>query len=376
MVGKTERTLYRNIIQPMQDLMGMNDVRVNHGTGEGTILGRPIHLAGASDIRAEGKIRGLTLAGIYGDEVTLYGEEFFRMLMTRLSIEGAKAFFTTNPDGPQHWLKKFYLDREHELDMSSFHFGLHDNPWLPPSYVANLELEYTGLWRKRYIDGLWVAAEGAIYPNWDETRYCYGDEADVMSAQPVDANKVWLVTQPWHATDYGDSVPFVTLAFGIHERKIGVLAEYRHDPKGGLHQVAPSQQAERVVGWTRRLRLEPEWWYVDPSAAGFQSELRALGVDGVRDADNDVREGIRTVSSLMARDLLRVHRSCVGLREEFPGYVWDSAAQARGEDAPIKVDDHSLDTLRYGLMSNDFAWKYLTEPDPNVTHLAGTGLGR
>ena len=49
------------------------------------------------------------------------------------------------------------------LDLAQFHFRLEDNWNLDPDYVANLKKEYTGLWYKRFILGLWVQAEGAIY---------------------------------------------------------------------------------------------------------------------------------------------------------------------------------------------------------------------
>ena len=32
------------------------------------------------------------------------------------------------------------------------------------------------------------------------------------------------------------------------------------------------------------------------------------------------------------------------------GYSWDPKAQARGEDKPIKRDDHAVDAERYGVM--------------------------
>ena len=111
MVGKTERTLRRNILQPMQDFLGQR-LKVNAGNGEATIWGRRIHLVGANDERAEGKIRGGTYLAAYVDEATLIPESFWQMLMSRLSMKGSKVFATTNPDGPYHWLKD-QLHRPH-----------------------------------------------------------------------------------------------------------------------------------------------------------------------------------------------------------------------------------------------------------------------
>lgn len=97
------------------------------------ILGRVVHLIGASDARSEGRLRGLTASVAYADEITLLPEPFFVQLLARLSVPGAILLGTTNPDGPRHWLKAQYLDRQHELDLRSWHFQLADNPALSPS---------------------------------------------------------------------------------------------------------------------------------------------------------------------------------------------------------------------------------------------------
>jgi len=79
------------------------------GQGEATLYGRRIYVAGANDERSEGRIRGMTLAGVYGDELTLWPESFFKQCLARMSVEDAKLFGTTNPDSPYHWLKTEYL---------------------------------------------------------------------------------------------------------------------------------------------------------------------------------------------------------------------------------------------------------------------------
>src|SRR5690606_17299071 len=135
------------------------------------------------------KIQGLTLVGAMGDELSLTPESFFTMILSRLSVRGAKLFGTTNPDAPAHWLKRKFLARAGELDLATWHFTLEDNPALDPAYVAALKREYTGLWYKRYIQGLWVQAEGAIYDMFDPDRH-------VVSTLPT-------LVQHWVGVDYG-----------------------------------------------------------------------------------------------------------------------------------------------------------------------------
>src|SRR5690606_11422049 len=90
MVGKTERTLKRNILDELERIVGARNYRYVGGSGEAFILGRRVLLVGANAERAEGKIRGMTLAGAYGDELTLWPEGFFRMLLSRPSLRSAR----------------------------------------------------------------------------------------------------------------------------------------------------------------------------------------------------------------------------------------------------------------------------------------------
>ncbi|WP_207944913.1 hypothetical protein [Actinomadura rubrisoli] len=96
MIGKTERTLKRNIIDPITAMVGKQRCRYRAGVGEVELFGRTIYLAGANDERAAEKLKGLTLAGAYCDEVTTYPQSVFAMLLTRLSVEGAAWFGTAS----------------------------------------------------------------------------------------------------------------------------------------------------------------------------------------------------------------------------------------------------------------------------------------
>lgn len=348
--GRSLQTIERNIVEPLQDpaLFGAaaDEVRHTRGATTASILGRTVHLIGASDARAEGRLRGLTASLAYVDEVTLLPEAFFVQLLARLSVPGARLLGTTNPDSPRHWLKVGYLDRQHELDLASWHFKLADNPSLSPAYVASLAAEYVGLWRRRMIDGAWVVAEGAVYDTWDEQQF-------VVDTLPP-------ILRYWCAADYGTTNPFAALVLGLGaDDRLYVVSEWRHDSKAAHRQMTDAQYSEAVRAWLRRLDIEPEWTFIDPSAASFVTQLWADGHPGVTRADNDVRAGIRSVSSALAAGLLYVHRSCAGLLDELPGYSWDPAASAKGEDRPIKTADHSVDALRYAVHSTAHEWRHL-----------------
>ncbi|MFD9069501.1 PBSX family phage terminase large subunit [Streptomyces lasiicapitis] len=348
--GRSLQTIERNIIEPLQDpaLFGdvADEVRHTRGATTAVVLGRVVHLIGASDARAEGRLRGLTAALAYVDEVTLLPEPFFVQLLARLSVPGARLLGTTNPDSPRHWLRTDYLDRMSELDLTAWHFRLADNPSLSPAYVTSLTAEYTGLWRRRMIDGAWVVAEGAIYDMYDEARHV----VDVLPA----------MTRHWVGVDYGTSNPFAAVLLGLgDDGRLYVVAEWRHEARRVRRQMTDAQYSVALRAWLAEHGVAPEWTFVDPSAASFVTQLWADGHPGVAKAHNAVIDGIRSTATALDSGLLRIHSSCVGLLDELPGYVWSDEAAERGEDKPVKRDDHSVDALRYAVHSTANEWRHL-----------------
>jgi PBSX family phage terminase large subunit len=370
MVGKTERTLKRNIIDPIVEMVGARRCRYKAGVGEVELFGRTVYLAGANDERAAEKLKGLTLAGAYCDEVTTYPASVFAMLLTRLSVKGAAWFGTTNPAGSNHWLMRDYLSRaslhltrdgtilrseaDDRLNLHRFSFKLEDNPTLDPEYVAQVKAENVGLFYRRNVLGEWVLAEGAVYSMWDEARHL------VDELPPITR---WLAC----GLDYGTTNPFHAGVLGLGvDGRLYLTREWRWDSRREHRQLTDVEYSERLREWlstvpipTTDLRgVDPEYVIVDPSAASFRVQLYRDGIRA-RLGDNAVLDGIRTVSSLLALDALRVHTSCTELAREMPGYSWDDKASERGEDAPLKVDDHGPDMLRYAVHTTRSIWRGL-----------------
>ena len=340
MIGKTHRTLKRNILDILQDIVGEKNYRYNRGLGEVYICGRKIYIAGANDARAEDKIRGMTLAGAYGDEVTIWPEGFFRMLLSRLSIKGAKLFVTTNPEGPYHWLKQDYLNRQDELSLNDFHFTLKDNLSLDTEYIKQLKREYTGVWYDRYILGKWTLAEGLIYD-------MYNPDIHLVNELPK-------MQQYWVGIDYGTSnaTAFVLLGLGF-DNKMYVIKEYKFSGGDMQNSKTDADYSNDFQEWIGDIK--PKWIYVDPSAKSFRLQLwrdrnKKSVLGKVAKANNDVLDGIRSVSSLLSSGKLYIHQSCEELRKELTLYSWDEKAQEKGKDKPLEVHDHLCDALRYAVM--------------------------
>lgn len=378
MAGKTERTLKRNIIDPLVEMLGAARCRHVAGSGELWLLGRRIYLAGANDERAQEKIRGLTLAGAYCDEVSTMPQSFWSMLLSRLSIDGAQLFGTSNPDSPAHWLMRDYLSRastwldhrgnvvradgDDRLDLARFSFRLADNPHLSAAYVDSLSKEFVGLWRKRFIEGLWVAAEGAVYDMWDESRHVTDDIPPITQ---------WLCA----SVDYGTTNPFHAILLGIgaeQDQRTGArretlygVSEWRWDSRQKHRQLTDVEYSVKLRQWLQSVRFpgthlhgpSPQWLIIDPSAASFKLQAFQDGWN-VQDGDNSVLDGIRLVSSLLAAGRLKFSRSgCPALIDEFPAYSWDDKAAKLGEDKVVKVNDHGLDAARYGLKTTHGLWQ-------------------
>jgi PBSX family phage terminase large subunit len=380
--GRTRDTVRRNVIDPLVEMLGPSRARWRAGVGELDLCGRTVYVVGLNDEAAADKIRGMTLAGAYVDEITVIPQSSFRMILSRLSVDGARLFGTTNPDGPRHWLKVDYLDRANltvhgngnvtrhtgtdRLDLARFCFRLTDNPHLPTTYIDALRLEYTGLWRRRFIDGDWTLAEGVIYDAFDPDTHV------------IPPTTLPPITRYWVGIDHGTRNPFSAVLLGLArfpdgQNRLIAVDEWRHDSRTAHNQITNPGYSLRVRTWLAGHDVTPEWTFVDPAAADFRIQLWQDGLPGVTTAINDVVPGIRTVAALLAADRLRITTRCKGLLDELPAYTWDPKAAARGEDAPVKVDDHSVDALRYAAHSSAWTWRHdidlttITPPDPPTT---------
>lgn len=339
MFGKTERTLYRNVISQLEPIAQRS------GDGEYEIFGKKVHVCGANDERAYKKIAGTTYGGVYGDEWSLAPKSFTDMLFTRLSVKGAKGFFTTNPESPHHFIKKDYIDRAGKIDLSYFHFKLDDNTFLDPAYVSHVKALYSGLFYKRYILGMWVSAEGAIYDMFDEERH-------VMPHKEIDHSNI---IRYYIGTDYGTSNATSFLLLGQHKNgEFYASREYYHSGRESQSKT-DSQYVEAHRDWIGKLYYNGH--YIDPSAKSFIIALKDAGFERIYKANNDVLNGIRNVASLLSNDLLFFSDRCEKTIESISNYSWDPKAQKKGEDKPLKEEDHPADALRYPIHSTHHKWK-------------------
>ncbi|MGW2724813.1 PBSX family phage terminase large subunit [Streptomyces sp. NPDC001492] len=351
-VAKTTNTAASNVFIPLQDpnLFGplAQHVHYTRGAPTATILGRSVRVIGANDIRAEERLRGMTCAGALVDEATLVPQEFWTQLLGRMSVPGAKLFASTNPGSPAHWLKRDFIDRRDELGIRYWHYTLDDNPSLAPEYVAAIRAEFVGLWFRRFVLGEWIAAEGAVFDMWDDERH-------ITDTLPEIAK--WIGV----GVDYGQTNPFHATLMGLgRDRRLYIASEWRYDGRQQRRQLTDLEYSERLRHWLADVpgigAVRPQFVTVDPSAASFSAQLRRDRLTPTP-ANNAVLDGIRTMSSLLSAGKLLVHSSCKGLINEMPGYAWDDKAAEKGEDKPIKVADHGIDSTRYVTYTTRALWQ-------------------
>lgn len=348
-IGVNRATVQRNVLNQLYFILGWPPP--SSKTTETRLYGRNIYFIGAHDESAVRGIQGSTLAIAYVDEITCIPAPFWRMLIGRLSVPGARLFGTCNPDGPSHWFKKEFLDRK-DLNLVSWNFGLDDNPILDEAYKANLKKEYSGMWYKRYILGEWAVSHGLIYDGYDNDNLY----------QNSFASPAYYVA----GIDYGTSNATAAILAAISPYQwpqIRIEQEYYYDSaKKGRSKTDAElvDDLKQFIGYKSVRAI-----YVDPAAASLKIALRNQDLP-VIDAKNDVLAGIKITAKFISQKNLVIHRSCINLIECIQSYSWDPKAADRGEDAPLKKRDHVMDALRYAIYSA-FPSGQFSHPDENLT---------
>lgn len=348
MTGYTKDTLKRNVLDDIRHTVG-NDAYSDPGyrnTGLIRIYDREIQCIGLKDEGSERYLRGGTYAGCYSDELTLMPQSSHNMLMTRLSVNGARFYGTTNPDSPYHWLYVEYITNQAMLDsglVQVYHFDLDDNLNLSDEYKDSLRTMYSGLFYRRMILGQWVMAEGAIYDMFDEARH-------VVSINDIpDHYDEYIMGE-----DYGAGNPTVFILIGVTTRPDGskdfwVLREWYHDPRKSGAKTAAQYKAA-LIEFMGDIQVKAH--YPDPAALDFINEMKSgscgRSIMNVRHARNEVLPGINTIATHLSQDRMHyVRETCPETLKEKVAYTWDEKAQKCGEDKPMKVNDHCMDAERY-----------------------------
>lgn len=314
---------------------------INTPTGEKIIL-----ISGGGKAGDEKLIKGNTYGTAYITEANECSKTFVTEVFDRtLASPDRKIFHDLNPKAEGHWYYKEILDwhakqqtEDERYGYNYGHFTIADNMSVSDEQLKAVLKTYDkkSIWYARDILGLRKAAEGLIYDSFS------GDNLYDDTERPVDL--VWASTR-YIAVDYGTTNPCVFLDIYDHPNgTIYVDREYRWDSKAEHRQKTDSEYGEDFM---RFIGDNDCAVFVDPSAASFIAELQSRGVF-VTDADNNVADGIRKTANLIHRRKIKINKNnCPGLISELGLYIWDDKAALRGEEKPVKENDHAPDALRY-----------------------------
>jgi PBSX family phage terminase large subunit len=339
--GKTIESFRRNVLKDLKKVILQEGYTVQEKRKENLIIisndktENHYYIFGGKDEGSQDLVQGVTAAGAFFDEVALMPESFVNQAIARCSIEGAKLWFNCNPGSPFHWFKLGWIDKAKEKKMYHLHFTMDDNLSLSEKVKERYRRSFFGVFFQRFILGLWVMAEGIIYDMFSEEKNC-------IEEKDLPRNFDYYVV----SMDYGTVNPFAAGLAGIKGDTIYIIKEYYFDSKKAGRQKTDSEYSKDIQEFTKETPCK--YKIVDPSAASFILQMRKDGIPGIMPANNAVLDGIRSVSSALAKGKIKiVKKNCPNLIKEFSSYVWDEKAQQHGEDKPIKQFDHCCDFLRY-----------------------------
>lgn len=331
--GKTVGSLRRNITGNLTDWLGQL-FRIREYRSENKLVvtdsaGREntYYLFGGRDESSCKLIQGITLAGILLDEAALMPQSFAQQACARCSEPGSKLWFNCNPEGPEHWLYKEWIQKAKEKNLLHLHFTMEDNPALSAKIRQRYENLYSGVFYRRFILGQWCMAEGLVY-DFDPALHV---------SEPAGTGGRYYIS-----VDYGTRNPFSAGLWQVTGGKAYRIREFYHSGRetgrmltdedycDALEALAGDRPVEQVV--------------VDPSAASLIAAIRRRGRFSVRKAKNEVLPGIRLVATLLKAGILQISPSCRDTIREFRLYRWEDKCE---KDSVVKENDHAMDDIRY-----------------------------
>ena len=335
--GKTVQSAERNIITPLQSIVDITYYfRLSYIRSQHMLMveckdkRNYFYIFGGRDESSAALIQGLTLSGILLDEVALMPQSFVEQAVARtLSVPKAKLWFNCNPENPNHYFYKEWILKANEKKALHLHFLMNDNPILTSEAIAKAESLYSGVFYDRFIKGLWVMAEGLIYP----------EQAQGEGIVPtIDRDYIAYYV----SVDYGTLNPFSAGLWGKCDGVWYRIKEYYYNgrEKGkSLTDEEYYKQLDEFIG-DRRINSV----IIDPSAASFIETIRRHGKFSVTKAKNDVVDGIRRTAEAFKSGDIKINDCCLSSIKEFSLYRWDEKSN---DDKPIKENDHAMDEIRY-----------------------------
>lgn len=326
LAGVSSKTIQNNVLQEIYNRYQLDIKFDKHNSF--TLFGVKVVQAFTGTIGGLGGIRGMTAFGAYVNEASLANEKVFKEIISRCSGDGARIVFDTNPDNPEHWLKKEYIDSKSD-NIISYHFELDDNTFLSPRYIQNIkESTPSGMFYDRDIRGLWVTGEGVVYSDFDSNKHFINDVDNVEF-------ETYIAGVDWGYSHFGSIV-----VFGIDKLNNWYLLEEH------------AKQFKEIDYWAEvALDIKARYgninFYCDSARPEHVERFRRERIRAIN-ADKSVLSGIEEVARLIKLGRFFVISDKVKVfKKEIYNYVWDEKT-----GNPVKENDDVMDSMRYAIYSH------------------------
>ena len=326
LAGVSSKTIQNNVLQEIYNRYQLDIKFDKHNSF--TLFGVKVVQAFTGTIGGLGGIRGMTAFGAYVNEASLANEKVFKEIISRCSGDGARIVFDTNPDNPEHWLKKEYIDSKSE-NIISYHFELDDNTFLSPRYIQNIkESTPSGMFYDRDIRGLWVTGEGVVYSDFDSNKHLINDVDNIEF-------EAYIAGVDWGYSHFGSIV-----VFGIDKLNNWYLLEEH------------AKQFKEIDYWADvALDIKARYgninFYCDSARPEHVERFRRERIRAIN-ADKSVLSGIEEVERLIKLGRFFVVSDKVKVfKKEIYNYVWDEKT-----GNPVKENDDVMDSMRYAIYSH------------------------
>lgn len=347
--GATLGTIQNNILNELTNKYGIDFKFDKHNNF--TLFGVYVVQAGHSTKAHLEKIRGMTAFGAYVNEGTLANEEVFDEIRSRCSGDGARVLVDTNPDHPEHWLLKDYIQNPDD-SIIAYSFSLDDNTFLSERYKQNMKnTTPSGMFYERNIDGKWVSGDGVVYSDFDINKHTI-NQAELSKIKMVR----YFCGVDWGYEHYGSIVVIGVDAAGNYY----VVEEHAHQHKDIDQWVTIAKEVKARYGDIP--------FYADSARPEYVVRFNKEKIKTVN-AVKTVILGIETVATLMKSNKFFIdYENSPRFKQEIYNYVWHKT-----KDEPVKEYDDVLDSIRYAILS-DMTYSTRTPKKEKYKALQSLGL--
>lgn len=328
LAGVSSKTIQNNILQELTNKYGLEFHFDKHGSFH--LFGVKVVTAFTGSISGLGAIRGMTAYGAYINEASLANQMVFEEIKKRCSAPNSRIICDTNPDNPEHWLKKDYIDNtDPKAGNISFHFVLDDNTFLPNDYLEREKAGTPkGMFYDRNILGLWVSGEGMVYQDFDKQKSL------------VDKHKIPSDLSIYCGVDWGYEHKGSIVVFGDDDKgNTYLLEEHTAQHKEIDYWVDVAKQIQKRYGFNVK-------FYADSARPEHVARFRRERIM-TYNADKSILSGIEAVAKLIKANRFFIAKNAPDkFLDEIYQYVWNEKT-----GLPEKENDDVMDAVRYAVFN-------------------------